>query len=108
VYVLGDWRLEVADERCEVGSVAVGGAVWQGWRRSRVRFPASEVKFDFFFFLFFRFGFLAVICVVSVFFFLSFSCIIFLYFYIFIFSFLHVFRFSDFHLFIFSKYIAPV
>jgi hypothetical protein len=42
-----------------VVGVAVGGAVWQGWR---VRFPASEVRFDFFLILLLAFRFLDAIC----------------------------------------------
>jgi hypothetical protein len=39
------------------GGVAVGGAVWQGWR---LRFQASEVWFHFFVFLLFTFRLLSV------------------------------------------------
>jgi hypothetical protein len=70
VYMLCAVMLDVGDRRWEmdVGCVAVGGAVWQGWQGCRVRFPAGEVMFDFFFILLFFFGFLVVICFASVFF----------------------------------------
>jgi hypothetical protein len=50
---------------CDVGGwkLEMGAWRWDGWR---VRFPASEVKFDFFFILLFVFGFLAGICFASV------------------------------------------
>jgi hypothetical protein len=44
-----------------VGGVSVGWAVLQGWHGWRVRFPASEVRSDFFFFLLFLFRFLSVL-----------------------------------------------
>jgi hypothetical protein len=67
--------------------VAVGDAVWQGWR---VRFPTSEVGFCFSF----SFSFLFLSClVISFFYFILFSCLIF-----------RSFVFSYFHMFICSYF----
>jgi hypothetical protein len=125
------------DGRCDSGwnGMAVGGAVWQGWQKwdgwqgwegSGVRFPSSEVKFDFSLFLcsflvsWLLFALLfpcfVLLCFASVFFclfisfflFLSFCCFSFLFFSCVRFLYFHVFIFSDLHIYIFSKYIAPV
>jgi hypothetical protein len=78
---------------------AVGGWGWGGLAgvaRVAVRFPASEVRFDFFLILLFLLGFLAVICFASVSFLFS--------------SFLlmhHSSIFSSFHLFMFSYFKNP-
>jgi hypothetical protein len=108
LYVVGSgrWEMGWSGRWDGVGD----GWCGSGWQGSWVRFPTSEVKFDFLFILLFHFVSLAGICFACVFFYflLTHHISICSAFHLSIFSYLHIFICSYLHICISSKSITPL